>query len=62
MPLEAEATLRENLHVGDLVIAYGLPSEQRGGVIGLFPTSYVRLIPRDLWTDELLDYGRPSGR
>ena len=50
--------VKETIHPGDMAVVYGVPSEVRGDVIGMFPTNYVRTLKNELFDDAVLDYGR----
>jgi hypothetical protein len=48
-----------DVHDGDMVIVYGHPvAASEGRVADVNPTEYVRIIPRRLYTDRALNYGR----
>lgn len=50
----------EQFAVGDLLVAYGFPSQMRGEVVGLSPTQNLRAIKPQWYRMDILDYGRPG--
>lgn len=38
MPLEMRDTIAKQLHTGDMLVVYGIPSEVRNDVVALYPT------------------------
>jgi hypothetical protein len=60
MPREYRKGIEETTKRGDMMIVYGVPAELRGDLIVLNPTEHVRPVPRALWRDDVLEYGRPG--
>ncbi len=57
MVREARAELHEHVRVGDLLLVYG-PASRGGGRLAVDSPRYTRLVPPELWRDDVFDYGR----
>lgn len=58
---EEDITFLKQFAVGDMLIAYGQPSEIRDKAIGLHPLMNIRSIKPMWFRTDVLDYGRPGG-
>ena len=59
MPPKAPASwVMETVHQKDMVVVYGYPGIDEQGNVEMRRTEYIRLIPTELWRDDVLSYGR----
>lgn len=56
---DAFSFLRE-FEKGDMIIAYGYPSEIKGQTIGLVPVKYIRSFDPQYFRSDIAEYGRPG--
>jgi hypothetical protein len=46
--------------VGDMIIAYGFPTEIKNSVVGLSPVKNIRSVNPEWFRTDILEYGRPG--